>query len=133
MNIGRRCLNPDCRRVARHNGYCHTCLGDEPWDPAADLPNRLAWLNLDRLQRCHPQPGWEHNGNCYKTGVDPFYPDNTADMKKVRARCNGCPARYACLATALTTPAGDYGIWGGTTRLERTKIRGAIDARQAAA
>lgn len=38
--------------------------------------------------------------------------------------CLGCPVRIECFAEALDRHAdGDVGIWGGTTALQRDKIR----------
>ncbi len=38
--------------------------------------------------------------------------------------CHRCPVVAECLAYAMSMPAtGDFGIWGGTTALQRVELR----------
>ena len=62
-------------------------------------------------------------GNC--AGIDPqmFFPesgDGTAS-RAARAVCDGCPCLDPCLEWAIVNES--YGIWGGTTEVERRRIR----------
>jgi WhiB family redox-sensing transcriptional regulator len=78
----------------------------------------------DRLDHFPPAlPG----AACRRPGVDPewFFPHRGQQTKRAKAVCSDCPERAACLAWAL----GDHrtrvvGIWGGTTELDRRKLRG---------
>lgn len=72
---------------------------------------------------------WQREGNC--VGADPeifFLAENARMGTKVRAEkaakevCLGCPVREQCLTQALTVPE-EYGVWGGTTPEERTRIQ----------
>ena len=65
---------------------------------------------------------------CYKQGIDPvlFFPmEGGASSKKalrpVYETCEACPVREECLEYALEN--NEYGIWGGTSRKERQRIR----------
>ena len=132
-----RCATRGCSdRSLADDDYCRTCQATGARAHADNLPKALLWLNLNRLEHLTPQPGWERNGACYKTGnTAAFYPEPTDDAtkKKAKARCARCPARYACLAIGLTqTGSDDHGIWGGTTRCERRVIRRALNARNVA-
>lgn len=141
---GRRvCGLPGCDSVHWCRGMCRrhhkqwartgnpiapgTRAGGRP--PAAGVP---AWLDLPRLARTTPTPGWERYGNCYEQAdTDRYFPQTTAGADD-KAPCTGCPARYACLAAALSRPhTNDYGIWGGTSRHERRRIRPGLNALRA--
>lgn len=43
------------------------------------------------------------------------------DVEAAKAICQGCPVRRECLASALDGDV-DYGVWGGLTFEERTKL-----------
>lgn len=98
--------------------------------PRTRLPE---WLDLDRLARTSPAEGWERNGACYETGnTDRFFQEGTLS-REVLDLCGGCPARYACLRTAVNLSEFiDHGVWGGTSARMRRKIRSALAARRAA-
>lgn len=66
---------------------------------------------------------WEQFANCL--GMDPelFFPergDMTA-IQQAKQVCAGCVARQACLEANLHEVDG---VWGGTTRIERQRLRG---------
>jgi hypothetical protein len=51
-------------------------------------------------------------------------PHDFATLRAAEAICATCPARVACLEWALTLPAiSDYGVLGGTSAIERKRIR----------
>lgn len=61
-------------------------------------------------------------GQCAGSGAGGFFPEKAADeRKKGKALCRGCPVTNECLEYALAFDS--YGVWGGTTRRERTKLR----------
>jgi WhiB family redox-sensing transcriptional regulator len=90
------------------------------------------WLDLDRLERTVPQPGWLRLAAC--RGLDPnwFHPARGQSTAPQKALCATCPVRYACLADDLAAvgPNHDVGIWGGTSQRERRAIRHVLAARQ---
>lgn len=67
---------------------------------------------------------WLRRANC--VGVDPdlFFPErgDMAAIREAKAICAGCTARTSCLEANLHELEG---IWGGTTRIERQRMRGA--------
>lgn len=72
---------------------------------------------------------WWESGAC--RGADPvlfFPPDQDGPRRKADrenaaiALCVGCPVRRTCLEHALAVPER-FGVWGGTTELERRKYR----------
>lgn len=129
-----RCTTKGCRCVARRNGLCLACLAGDAWKHVDELPRRLYWLDLGRLEVCDPKPGWERYGACFERGdTKVFYPEANQSATKAIARCDRCPARYACLAVGLAAKRQyDHGVWGGTTTTDRVKIRRALAAREAA-
>ena len=49
---------------------------------------------------------------CRVNDPDLWFADKPADLEQAKALCQDCPARFACLASALqrTEP---WGVWGG--------------------
>ena len=71
---------------------------------------------------------WQLHGHCRSAATaDFFVPEalrgrNRASREEAAKRvCAGCPARQECLRHALAVRE-PYGIWGGTTPLERAEI-----------
>lgn len=63
-------------------------------------------------------------GLCRQVGVEFFFPDNggeAGDYLFARTICSGCGVREQCLEWALRHES--YGMWGGTTPLQRKEIR----------
>jgi hypothetical protein len=61
-------------------------------------------------------------------GLPAFTDDATsgADVALRRRLCSRCPERETCLDVALRThPRFDAGVWGGTTRRQRSTLRAA--------
>lgn len=71
-------------------------------------------------------PAFTGTEPCTQIGVEHFYTegDNSGwvNLDKIRAICATCPMQQPCLEWALAAPER-YGIWGGTTERERTRIR----------
>lgn len=75
---------------------------------------------------------------CAGAETDDWYPiEGTAQVPEglarsrvayAKARCSGCPVITECLQLALAIPAGQHGVWGGTTAQER---RAMLRARNA--
>lgn len=71
------------------------------------------------------------NAACRDQDVEMFYPPSggggPAITKAAKRICGRCDDRIACLEWGLANET--FGIWGGTTIAERTKIRRRIKAR----
>lgn len=69
---------------------------------------------------------WAAQGACIGKDSTLFFPDreNSTEIPRAKAVCKTCPVREPCLDEALKSPiADDEGIWGGTTKQERIRIR----------
>jgi WhiB family redox-sensing transcriptional regulator len=64
---------------------------------------------------------------CAQTNPDLFFPDDTDRemLSKARQVCARCPVRVECLTYAVESfgKTSDWGIWGGSTKFDRTKMR----------
>lgn len=89
---------------------------------------RLAGRN--RLSAPTPVPQvdqWHQMSNCVGLDLAIFYgtddnrPMTRRELKAARQVCRECPVRRSCLAEALLTD-DPWGIWGGFTRPERSRI-----------
>lgn len=62
---------------------------------------------------------------CAQTDPDAFFEEASPNAQVFALRlCTKCPLKKQCLDSALNTPyADDYGVWGGTTRAERRRMR----------
>lgn len=57
-----------------------------------------------------------------------WYPDNYRFTRPAARRaieiCDSCSVKTECLEAALADPAGsDFGIWAGTSRRQRARLR----------
>lgn len=109
-----------------------------PRRPASPKPKPTglpAWLDLTRLARTRPLPGWERYAACAGRGFADFFPDDGTSAKPAKETCEGCPVRYACLAHQIATSStfDDHGVRGGTSVRERRRIRTALYRLRAAA
>ena len=66
-------------------------------------------------------PVWFLEAACDDSNAD-FFPDRGQDVKEAKAICQECPVKEECLQMALEN-RNTYGIWGGTTVLERKRIK----------
>lgn len=64
-----------------------------------------------------------------------FFPPvgNYRLAQEAKAVCATCPVIGACLEYAIDNHYDVYGVWGGTTRLERKKLRAERNRRRRAA
>jgi WhiB family redox-sensing transcriptional regulator len=70
---------------------------------------------------------WRSAAACRSVDPDLFFPISDSgpareQVAKVKAICSACRVRRECLAFALRT-GQIFGIWGGTTELERAAVR----------
>jgi WhiB family redox-sensing transcriptional regulator len=66
---------------------------------------------------------------CAQTDPDLYFPEGTAgsitrSVLSAKAVCFECPLIRACFEMAMTFPmTDDWGVWGGSSRHERTLMR----------
>ena len=72
----------------------------------------------------HVLDDWQAMGECRAVADDTWFPESSHPEHRAAAvtRCSFCPVRRSCLAYALSQ-GEDYGIWGGTTDLQRHALR----------
>lgn len=65
---------------------------------------------------------WQDEALCSQTDPEVFYPETAGEVVQARRICVKCPVRQECLDRAMEN--GEvYGIWGGTTREDRSLMR----------
>lgn len=72
---------------------------------------------------------WMDDALCREVDQDLFFPENPIESQRARKICASCRVRSECLEYALETRVD--GIWGGTTAVQRQKMRGAAYRRLA--
>lgn len=73
----------------------------------------------------YPRPlDWRDRALCAETDPELFHPEKGGGggNRAAKAVCAKCPVIEACLEYAMTSQAGEYGIWGGTTEHERRHL-----------
>lgn len=69
--------------------------------------------------------GWRINAGCRNAPRSVFFPINTRltsrETRNALAICDVCPVKDECLASAIDNREY-YGIWGGTTELQRRPL-----------
>jgi WhiB family redox-sensing transcriptional regulator len=71
---------------------------------------------------------WRADALCAQIPGDMFFPETT-DTSATRAAkriCADCLVRAECLHEALQADTNPPGVWGGTSKPERRRIRRAI-------
>lgn len=71
----------------------------------------------------------DKKGACVGKPQEGFFMENSSQtdprVLEALACCARCPVRKPCLDYAMRIPwASDFGIWGGTNRNQRLKMRG---------
>lgn len=67
-------------------------------------------------------PEWYASAVCAQTDPEVFYPEKGGSPLVAKKVCAVCPVRAECLEWALDTMEV-WGTWGGTTPMERRKLR----------
>ena len=66
---------------------------------------------------------WEDDAACLTTDPDMFFSENTHDIMRAKKFCNTkCDVRAQCLKRAIDDDE-QHGVWGGTSRPDRIRIR----------
>lgn len=67
---------------------------------------------------------WMADGLCAHVDPGLWFPDKGGDSRPAKRLCmTACPVQPECLTYALHHPDDLDGVWGGTTRRERHRIR----------
>jgi len=92
----------------------------------------MSHAGIAKLARPHPRltepdPLWREQAACRNYLMpDDFYSDGIKALsrtaKRAKDKCEECPVRLACLEEALSQP-DQWGIWGGMTARERTRLK----------
>jgi WhiB family transcriptional regulator, redox-sensing transcriptional regulator len=77
-------------------------------------------LDLDDLLR---RPDWHAGASCKQQPEVNFFPELGEDAAPTKAVCATCPVVAECRSWAMDQGAGLPGIWGGTSRRERRRLR----------
>lgn len=69
-------------------------------------------------------PSWMDSALCAQTDGDVFFPErrDARSARAAKAVCAECPVRARCLQWALEHDER-YGIWAGTTEVERRRMK----------
>jgi WhiB family redox-sensing transcriptional regulator len=65
---------------------------------------------------------WVDLANCASTDPEAFFPSSTDGTKYAMLTCKNCVVKKECLRFAMDD-ISLVGIWGGTTRTQRIKLR----------
>jgi WhiB family transcriptional regulator, redox-sensing transcriptional regulator len=96
------------------------------------------WMTQGRCVR-HPDPDlWfapieEQSPRYAHLSGDPRIRARKRDRDRAKEMCRACPVRALCLRNAIDTDDGDYGMWGGLDKTERTKLKNMLTAKEAVA
>lgn len=68
-----------------------------------------------------PDRSWMHQAACRGMDTEIWFADSEAAHSIAKGVCRRCPVAETCLRYALDIQ-GTWGIWGGTTRPQRTRL-----------
>jgi len=84
---------------------------------------------VDATPRLPIPPAWVSRGLCAQTDPEAFFPEKGGATAPAKRICAACPVRAECLAWALEN-GERFGIWGGTSYLERRRLQRQQQRRQ---
>jgi len=73
-------------------------------------------------------PEWQRRAACRGLDPDLFFPDRGKPATYAKRVCADCPVRTECLAYGFKE---EHGVWGGTTREDRKKMRRTLKCQAA--
>lgn len=98
-------------------------MSSDNWVPAKGARARLYEWTPDQRE------SWMDDGACTETDPDAFFPDKGDSTAAAKSVCAGCTVVEQCLRYALETDTR-FGVWGGLSSLERSRIRVAANKAQ---
>lgn len=66
---------------------------------------------------------WQDDALCAQVSQEMFFPTKGGSTRDAKRICGGCEVRQKCLEYALSLELNPDGIWGGTSYIERRKMR----------
>ena len=100
-------------------------------DPDRRTPEQLAewrrstlyaWFD-GSVRMFDPMP-WKEHANCKGVDTDLFFPEqgvNRIQIEQAKTVCRGCEVRTECFTYAMQH--FERGVWGGTSEIQRKRIR----------
>jgi WhiB family redox-sensing transcriptional regulator len=71
-----------------------------------------------------PDPlAWQDDALCAQVSQEMFFPEKGGSVRDAKRICGSCDVRQKCLEYALSLESNPVGIWGGTSPLERRRMR----------
>lgn len=77
-------------------------------------------VRVKRTLAAEVWPGWWVGAPCGSADPDAWFPEVVA-VEQVLRTCEACPLRRPCLAAGIVH--NEYGVWGGTIRVQRSQAR----------
>jgi hypothetical protein len=84
-------------------------------------------VRVTRALTAEVWPEWFVGAPCGSADPDAWFPEAAA-IEQVQRTCQTCPLRRPCLAVGVL--GNEHGIWGGTSRVQRTRVRARLAAGQ---
>lgn len=69
-----------------------------------------------------PAEEWQEFALCAETYPDAFFPEKGGSTREAKQVCASCEVRAQCLEYALLHDER-FGVWGGLSEHERSKLR----------
>ena len=74
---------------------------------------------------------WQDRARCQETDPEAFFPEQGVSTRPAKRVCVACEVKAECLEYALET-SQEFGVWGGMSRGERTRLKRQQRERKAA-
>lgn len=81
------------------------------------------------IQGLVDRPAWHQRAACRDADTELFFPSSGRTPNEALSYCADCPVRWTCREAAMADPL-TQGVWGGTTGLDRRRLRSSISASQ---
>lgn len=85
----------------------------------------------DRIAGQVAEP-WRDDAACREHDPEMFFSEHPADEVRAQRVCYSCPVMADCLQYALDRRER-HGVWGGTTEVERARLRRMLRAERVTA
>jgi WhiB family redox-sensing transcriptional regulator len=66
---------------------------------------------------------WQDDALCAQVSQEMFFPEKGSSVNAAKKICASCDVRQQCLEYALAMERNPDGVWGGTTLMERRRMR----------
>ena len=68
-------------------------------------------------------PAWHRHAACRDADPEVFFPERGESLEPARALCATCLVTSECRREALSDVDGTIGVWAGTSKKQRMKMR----------